>query len=125
MRVLFFIIAEIFLLFTAPIWVPALGILGLATIIGAGAAVIAANHATEVASPPAYVQSAPAPVVGCPCSTGKYTGGEPTDLRNWTSIWSDGSVHTLSEPCPIETTSSSSRLQCGRQTLVLIRASVG
>jgi|ERR1700677_589331 hypothetical protein len=102
MKILFYIIAAIFLFFTAPIWVPALGILGLATIIGGGAAVIAANHATEAASPPAYVQSAPAPepVVGCPCHIGAYIGGNPSDPHNWTMIWSDGSAHSLAERLP-------------------------
>ena len=100
MKILFYIIAAIFLFFTAPIWVPIVGLLGLVTMIGGGAAVVAANHAPEAATPPAHVQSVPATVIGCPCSTGKFTGGDPRDPRNWTSIWSDGSVHTLAERPP-------------------------
>lgn len=69
MKVLFYIVAAIFLFFTAPIWVPALGILGLVTGIGAGTAIIAANHASSAApaavarpspSPPTYVAATPA-----------------------------------------------------------------
>jgi hypothetical protein len=68
-KILFYIIAAIFLFFTAPIWVPAVGILGLATGIGAGTAIIAANHASPAApapvarqapAPPTYVAAAPA-----------------------------------------------------------------
>jgi hypothetical protein len=68
-KILFYIIAATFLFFTAPIWVFAAGILGLATGIGAGTAIIAANHAPPAApapvarpapSPPTYVAVAPA-----------------------------------------------------------------
>ncbi len=52
MKTLFYIIAAIFLFFTAPIWVPAVGILGLATGIGALTAIIAANHESPAAPAP-------------------------------------------------------------------------
>ena len=60
MKILLYIIAAIFLFFTAPIWVPAVGILGLATGIGAATAIIAANHASPAAPAP-VVRPAPSP----------------------------------------------------------------
>jgi hypothetical protein len=67
MKALFYIIVAIFLFFTAPIWVPVVGILGLATGIGAGTAIIAANHPSTAApnpvtlppSSPTFVATAP------------------------------------------------------------------
>jgi hypothetical protein len=55
MKIIFYAIAIIFLFFTAPVWVPAIGLLGLATLIGGGASIIAAQHpavATPVVQPP-------------------------------------------------------------------------
>jgi hypothetical protein len=46
MRVIFFIIIGIFLFFTAPIWVPIVGILGL---VGAGTAVVGGIEASQAA----------------------------------------------------------------------------
>ena len=71
MKILLYIIAAIFLFFTAPIWVPAVGILGLATGIGAATAIIAANHASPAAPAP-VVRPAPSPltfVAAAPAAT--------------------------------------------------------
>ena len=46
MRVIFFIIIGIFLFFTAPIWVPIVGVLGL---VGAGTAVVGGIEASQAA----------------------------------------------------------------------------
>jgi hypothetical protein len=91
MKILFYIIAATFLFFTAPIWVPAVGILSLATGIGAGTAIIAANHASS---------TAPAPVVEgpCPCTHGRYVAGDTLDPRSYVWTWArDGREHSLAE----------------------------
>ena len=46
MRVIFFIIIGIFLFFTAPIWVPIVGVLGL---VGVGTAVVGGIEASHAA----------------------------------------------------------------------------
>jgi membrane-bound ClpP family serine protease len=46
MRIIFFIIVGIFLFFTAPIWVPIVGILGL---VGAGTMVVGGIEASHAA----------------------------------------------------------------------------
>jgi hypothetical protein len=92
MKILFYIILAIFLFFTAPIWVPAVGILGLATGIGAGTAIIAANHASSAAPAPAP------PPSRCPCTKGRYVGGDVLDPHSYVWTWAlDGREHTLAE----------------------------
>jgi hypothetical protein len=96
MKILFYIIAAIFLFFTAPIWVPIVGLLGLATMIGGGAAVVAANHTPAPApSPP----PAAAYVDACPCAGAHWLGfGDASDPNNWSWTWhSDGIGHLLSK----------------------------
>ena len=69
-----------------------MGILGLATGIGAGTAIIAANHASPAAPAPAP------PPSGCPCTKGRYVGGDVLDPHSYVWTWAfDGREHTLAE----------------------------
>jgi hypothetical protein len=98
MKILFYIIAAIFLFFTAPIWVPIVGLLGLATVIGGGAAVVAANH-TPASLPEPTTQPIPTYVDACPCTGPHWLGfGDASDPNNWSWTWqSDGVGHLLSK----------------------------
>jgi hypothetical protein len=98
MRTLFFIVVAIFLFFTAPVWVPIVGLLGLATMVGGGAAVVAANQTPAPAA--AYVQPNPPQEAGCPCSDIHYVYGDPNQPTSWASVWADGSQHALSDRPP-------------------------
>ena len=104
MKVLFYIIAAIFLFFTAPIWVPAVGILGLATGIGAGTAIIAANHDSP-AAPASVAPSTPSPstfVTTAPAATEPPPAAIPTPrpaaqpvVCSW--VYDRRACHTVSE----------------------------